>query len=212
MSEIDTPKEVMVIAKTETQRKAVEEVVGVFIKSHLLASNSQITEDLVYASVRGKINKVDIIKEGWDEKDNYAETNKIYEFTPSHSPKHLKAMFIPYFKASPRPDDLALVIGIENYQGLPKRGEAYIVPCDGDPNYLEVTGYSLKRLYNKLTKLHFAEVCVVLDSSFSGIGGRSVLAKGTRPLVIISGIPKYSKIRLLFVPLKVIKEILIFLQ
>lgn len=69
MSEIDTPKEVMARAKADTQRKAIEEAVGNFIKSHTLVSNSQLAEDLVYASVRGKIEKVNVIKEGWDEKD-----------------------------------------------------------------------------------------------------------------------------------------------
>ena len=66
-----------------------------------------------------------------------------------------------------------------------KTGDAYIVPFDGDPNYLEDTGYSLKRLYDKLGKLQVAEVIVLLDSCFSGAGGRSVLAKGARPLVMM---------------------------
>ncbi|KAF0144379.1 MAG: polysaccharide deacetylase [Nitrospirae bacterium] len=66
-----------------------------------------------------------------------------------------------------------------------KTGNAYIVPFDGDPNYLEDTGYPLKRLYDKLGKLQVAEVIVLLDSCFSGAGGRSVLAKGARPLVMM---------------------------
>lgn len=65
-----------------------------------------------------------------------------------------------------------------------KTGDAYIVPFDGDPNYLEDTGYPLKRLYDKLGKIQVAEVIVLLDSCFSGAGGRSVLAKGARPLVM----------------------------
>ncbi|MCI0469055.1 MAG: caspase family protein [Nitrospirae bacterium] len=68
----------------------------------------------------------------------------------------------------------------------PSTGEAYLVPYDGDPNYLAVTGYSLKRLYDNLGKLQVAEVTVVLDSCFSGAGGRSVLAKGARPLVMMT--------------------------
>ncbi|MDP3112131.1 MAG: caspase family protein, partial [Thermodesulfovibrionales bacterium] len=50
---------------------------------------------------------------------------------------------------------------------------------------LEDTGYPLKRLYDKLGKLQVAEVIVLLDSCFSGAGGRSVLAKGARPLVMM---------------------------
>ena len=66
----------------------------------------------------------------------------------------------------------------------PATGEAYIVPYDGDPNYLPETGYPLKRLYERLGSLPAKEVVVVLDACFSGSGGRSVLAKGARPLVM----------------------------
>ncbi|MEE9912316.1 MAG: caspase family protein [Deltaproteobacteria bacterium] len=66
----------------------------------------------------------------------------------------------------------------------PKSGSAYLVPFDGDPNYLEDTGYPLKRLYEKLGSLQAAEIMVMIDSCFSGAGGRSVLAKGARPLVL----------------------------
>ena len=67
----------------------------------------------------------------------------------------------------------------------PASGEAYVVPHDGDPNYLSTTGYPLKTLYEKLGALPAGEVVVVLDACFSGAGGRSVLAKGARPLVLI---------------------------
>lgn len=69
MSEIDTPKEVMNRAKKDAEVRAIEYAVGTFIKSHTLVSNSQLAEDLIYAAVRGKIEKVEIIKEGWDTKD-----------------------------------------------------------------------------------------------------------------------------------------------
>jgi uncharacterized caspase-like protein len=66
----------------------------------------------------------------------------------------------------------------------PKTGDAFLVPSDGDPSFIEETGYPLKRLYAKLEKLPAKEIIVVLDSCFSGAGGRSVLAKGARPLVM----------------------------
>lgn len=69
MGDIETQKEVKERAKIDAQNKAVEKAVGVFIRSHTLVSNSQLAEDLVYAAVRGKIEKVNIVKEGWDEKD-----------------------------------------------------------------------------------------------------------------------------------------------
>jgi hypothetical protein len=66
----------------------------------------------------------------------------------------------------------------------PKTGDAFLVPYDGDPSFIEETGYPLKRLYAKLDMLQAKEIIVVLDSCFSGAGGRSVLAKGARPLVM----------------------------
>lgn len=66
-----------------------------------------------------------------------------------------------------------------------KSGEAYLVPFDADPTYIEQTGYSIKRMYAQLAKLPAERVVVVLDSCFSGAGGRSVLAEGARPLVSV---------------------------
>ena len=65
----------------------------------------------------------------------------------------------------------------------PATGDAYIVPFDGDPMYLEQTAYPLQKLYAALARLPTKKVTVVLDSCFSGAGGRSVIAKGARPLV-----------------------------
>lgn len=164
----------------------------------------------------------------------------------------VKPQLLPDFTAADRPDDYAVIIGIEGYSDLPsatyaerdavaakgfiramgvpernialltgnratkngfektiegwlpnnvsensrvfvyysghgapdtKSGDAYLVPLDGDPQYLAQTGYPLKRLYSKLGQLKAKSVLVALDSCFSGAGGRSVLAKGTRPLV-----------------------------
>ncbi len=65
-----------------------------------------------------------------------------------------------------------------------KTGDAYLVPYDGDPAFVETTGYPLKRLYEQLAKLPAKEIVVVLDSCFSGAGGRSVIAKGMRPMIL----------------------------
>ena len=65
----------------------------------------------------------------------------------------------------------------------PETGHAYLVPWDGDPSYLARTAYPLKRLYGSLKALKAKRVLVALDSCFSGAGGRSVLQRGTRPLV-----------------------------
>ena len=159
----------------------------------------------------------------------------------------------PSFSAAERPDDLAIIIGIETYSdiaskasyaerdaeafkayvralGVPERnivlltgskavrsaltkniegwlprmakpdsrvyfyfsghgapdvktGQAYLVPWDGDPNFLDATAYPVAQLYKKLGELPATQVLVAMDSCFSGAGGRSVLASGARPLV-----------------------------
>jgi hypothetical protein len=65
----------------------------------------------------------------------------------------------------------------------PKTGEAFLVPYDADPTYIKETGYPIKRLYENLSKLKAKRVTLAMDSCFSGSGGRSVIAKGARPLV-----------------------------
>lgn len=65
----------------------------------------------------------------------------------------------------------------------PQNGDAYLVPYDGDPAFIDQTGYSLKRLYDSLSKLQAKTVIVALDSCFSGSGGKSVMAAGSRSLV-----------------------------
>lgn len=74
----------------------------------------------------------------------------------------------------------------------PTSGDAYLIPADGDPQFLKDTAYPLKRLYEKLGALKARRVLVALDACFSGVGERSLLAKGTRPLVArvdLGGLP-----------------------
>jgi hypothetical protein len=66
----------------------------------------------------------------------------------------------------------------------PKTGKAFLVPYDGDPTFVDQTGYPLDRLYDRLAKIPAKEIVVVLDSCFSGGGGRSVIAKGMRPMLL----------------------------
>jgi len=75
--EMDTPKEVRDRAKRDAENKAVEKAVGTFMKSHTLVSNSQLVEDLIYAAVRGKITKEEIISSYWDAKERNLYRMKI---------------------------------------------------------------------------------------------------------------------------------------
>ncbi len=58
-----------------------------------------------------------------------------------------------------------------------------IVPWDGHPDFPSGL-YPLKELEDTLGKLQTKDVVVFLDSCFSGSVGRSVLAKGARPMVL----------------------------
>ena len=73
--------------------------------------------------------------------------------------------------------------GAPDVTSNPAKPQAYLVPYDGDPNYLPDTAYKVATLYDSLGKLNAAKVVVVLDSCFSGAGEHSVLATGARALV-----------------------------
>jgi hypothetical protein len=71
----------------------------------------------------------------------------------------------------------------------PASGTAYLVPFDGDPKFLKSTAFPLEKIYADLSSLPDKESVVMLDSCFSGAGGRSVLADGVRPLVNMRDAP-----------------------
>ncbi|MDD5629011.1 MAG: caspase family protein [Elusimicrobia bacterium] len=95
----------------------------------------------------------------------------IEKYVESWLPRNVKAdsKVLFYFSGHGAPD--------------PANGQAYLVPWDGDAKFLENTGYPLERLYRKLNALQVKEVLVAMDACFSGYGGHSVIAQGTRPLV-----------------------------
>lgn len=64
----------------------------------------------------------------------------------------------------------------------PAGKEAFIVPFEGHPDF-PAKLYPLNRLYAALAKLPAKAVVVMLDSCFSGSGGRGVSQAGARPLV-----------------------------
>jgi N-acetylneuraminic acid mutarotase len=72
-----------------------------------------------------------------------------------------------------------------------KDGSAYLMPWDGDAAFVKSTGFPLTRLYAALSDLPVARVVAMLDSCFSGAGGRSVLVAGARPLVTVQ-LPKVA--------------------
>ncbi len=70
--------------------------------------------------------------------------------------------------------------------------EAYLVPFDADLTFLAETAYPVDQLYEGLGKLAAKQVTVVLDSCFSGAGGRSTMKKGARPMLVTQFPPVQS--------------------
>lgn len=70
------------------------------------------------------------------------------------------------------------------------KGTGYLVPYDGDPSYIKITGYSMNTLLKNLQKIKAFETIVIVDACFSGSGGKSIIPEGTRPLVLEIETPK----------------------
>ncbi len=65
----------------------------------------------------------------------------------------------------------------------PETGKGYLVPWDADPRFIARQGIEVDAVAAQLQQLGVAQVIMMVDACFSGSGGRSVLAPGTRPLV-----------------------------
>jgi hypothetical protein len=77
-----------------------------------------------------------------------------------------------------------------------KTGQSYILPHEATPEMLADTGIKLSAVLQRLGDSQAKEVLAFVDSCFSGSGGRSVLPKGTRPLVPIKEMAKQSRVAL----------------
>jgi len=111
----------------------------------------------------------------------------------------LKSYLQEWLPLNVKPDTTLFVYYSGHGAPDPKSGDAYLVPWDGDPKFLKSTAYPLKQLYAELAALKVKRVIVALDACFSGAGGRSVLAKGARPLVVqvADGVPASENLTVL---------------
>jgi hypothetical protein len=71
----------------------------------------------------------------------------------------------------------------------PVKGTSYLVPVDGDPQYLPNTSLTLDYVVQQLRSSKAKEIIMFADACFSGSGGRSVLAPGARPIVRVKSAP-----------------------
>lgn len=102
---------------------------------------------------------------------------------PAATGSKLKSYLEEWLPLNVKPDSTLYVYYSGHGAPDPATGEAYLVPWDGDPQFLKSTAYPLSSFYAALGKTKAKRVVVALDACFSGAGGRSVLPKGARPLV-----------------------------
>lgn len=115
----------------------------------------------------------------------YKEENVVLRINEQATRSDMEKYFEGWLKNNLDANSSLLVYFSGHGAPQPTTGDAYLVPYDGDPVYIEQTGYPLKRLYETLDQLPAKDVVVMLDSCFSGAGGRSVIAKGAKPLVTV---------------------------
>lgn len=79
----------------------------------------------------------------------------------------------------------------------PSKGTSYLLPYDGDPRFLERTALPMADVLRALGQTKAREVLAVVDTCFSGAGGRSVLPPGARALVRVQTAPVTGTVALL---------------
>jgi hypothetical protein len=87
MGDSDTMNETAMRALNDARRNALETACGIFIKSRTLVQNSQLAEDLIYASVKGRILKYDIISQGFAHGSSSEYTVRIKAVVEPYQPE-----------------------------------------------------------------------------------------------------------------------------
>lgn len=145
-----------------------------------------------YAEADAKQYKRDLLALGVPEEN-------IVLLTGSRASRGEIAKFVEeWLPAQAKPD--SRVYFVYSGHGAPavESKKAYLVPWDGDASFLRTTAYALDSLYGSLNGLASKEIVVILDACFSGTGGRSVLAKGLRPLVTVDdGVKRWPRLTIL---------------
>jgi hypothetical protein len=114
----------------------------------------------------------------------YAEENVAILLNERATKSHIEKYLEGWLPDRVEPGDTVFIYYSGHGASNHKNNKVYLVPYDGDPAFIEQTGYPLDRLYERLSTLPAKDVVVVIDSCFSGAGGRSVIPKGQRPVVI----------------------------
>lgn len=68
--------------------------------------------------------------------------------------------------------------------------DPFILPVDVDPNYVELSGYSLRLLYGNLSQIPSPKIVVVIDACFCGLSHAGPLIAKASPLIISTTPPE----------------------
>jgi caspase domain-containing protein len=123
----------------------------------------------------------------------YAEENVVTLLNEQAAKSDLEKYFEQWLPNRVEKDSTVFIYYSGHGAPSTRTNESHVVPYDGDPMYIDSTGYPLRRMYEHLGKLPAKEIVVVLDSCFSGTGGRSVIAKGMRPVGIAMDNPTLAE-------------------
>lgn len=123
----------------------------------------------------------------------YPEENTVLLLNDRATKSYIEKYIEGWLAERVEPDDSIFIYYSGHGAPSPKTGKNYIMPYDGDPAFVEQTGYPLDRLYDRVAALPAKEVIVMIDSCFSGVGARSVLAEGMRPMNLSVENPVFKK-------------------
>ncbi len=116
-----------------------------------------------------------------DERATRSDIEKHLRWLRTNVPQNGRVYF--YFSGHGAPD--------------PSTGTSYLVPYDGDPRFLADTSLQLPEVLKALSLTKAGDVLAMVDSCFSGAGGRSILPPGTRPLVKVQETRAVPRVALL---------------
>jgi hypothetical protein len=74
------------------------------------------------------------------------------------------------------------------------KNQAYLVPVDGDPNYVAMNGFKLQTLIDNLNAAPARKTTLVLDSCFAGGSEKGMLIAKASPLVLRVGNLRYGAV------------------
>ena len=78
--------------------------------------------------------------------------------------------------------DVFVYVSGHGVPGEDKNG--YLLPVDGDPDQVRLTGYNVRTLVENMNRLSARQVTIALDTCFSGISQRGSLIKGASGIYI----------------------------